>query len=255
MPPGVISSQLFFAVRFSPLLSPRLSTKILSLVRILDIALNPPTKRGKRGGKLNRRNLSSRKFLFCGLLNARSLSASKFIVQHHIIHNNIDLLAVTETWLTLDNGEEILRSVCPSGYLSLHNPRIGRRGGGLAIIYRSSMRVILVNLAVSTLTFEFLAASFSVNSSSFLLLVIYRPPSSNINQFFDEFATFLESIATSSGKLLIVGDFNIHVDDSSNPVFHKFLSLIDSFDILQHVMDPTPSWWTLPRPRPFSSIR
>ena len=39
--------------------------------------------------------------------------------------------------------------------------------------------------------------------------------------------------------MLITGDFNIHVDDCSNPDTQKFLDLLDSFDLQQHVKQPT----------------
>ena len=71
----------------------------------------------------------------------------------------------------------------------------------------------------------------------FTLLVIYRPPSHKPNQFIDEFASLLEFLVHSPGLLLIVDDFNIHVDDKSCQLGQSFLSLIDSFDLQQHVSD------------------
>ena len=46
---------------------------------------------------------------------------------------------------------------------------------------------------------------------------VYRPPPSTFNGltpllFLDEVSTFLEHYITDSGSLLVVGDFNIHVD-------------------------------------------
>ena len=60
-----------------------------------------------------------------------------------------------------------------------------------------------------------------------------------MNDFNDEFGYFLESFALTPGKLLIVGDFNIHVDDTSSQACTSFLSLIDSFDLVQHVEQST----------------
>ena len=44
-------------------------------------------------------------------------------------------------------------------------------------------------------------------------------------------------MVNSPGLLLIVGDFNIHVDDKSCQLGQSFLSLIDSVDLQQHVSD------------------
>jgi len=69
--------------------------------------------------------------------------------------------------------------------------------------------------------------------------VIYRSPSQSVQRFLDEFSDLLELVSVSSGKLLIVGDFNIHVDDPSCSVARKFLSLLDTFGLTQHVNFPT----------------
>ena len=43
----------------------------------------------------------------------------------------------------------------------------------------------------------------------------------------------------SSELLLITGDFNIHVDDPCNPDCVRFLDLLESMDLAQHVHVPT----------------
>ena len=40
-------------------------------------------------------------------------------------------------------------------------------------------------------------------------------------------------------RLLITGDFNIHVDKPEDPAAAKFLSLLQSFGLVQHVTVPT----------------
>ena len=116
---------------------------------------------------------------------------------------------------------------------------MGRRGGAVALIYRSSLKCRFASFDFLASTFELLPTPLSINSSSFLLLVIDPPPLSNINLFLDEFATLLEVLATTPSKLLIVADFNIHIDDLTNQVSRKFTSVTDSFDLLPHVDQPT----------------
>jgi len=57
-------------------------------------------------------------------------------------------------------------------------------------------------------------------------------------RFLDEFSD-LELVSVSSGKLLILGDFNIHVDNPLYSIDRKFLSLLDTFKLTQHVNFPT----------------
>ena len=52
--------------------------------------------------------------------------------------------------------------------------------------------------------------------------------------FLDELASYLAHILTASGHLLIVGDFNFHVD-SQNNTGRRFIGLLHSFNLCQHV--------------------
>ncbi|EFX78554.1 hypothetical protein DAPPUDRAFT_320379 [Daphnia pulex] len=53
------------------------------------------------------------------------------------------------------------------------------------------------------------------------------------------FTGCLELLVAIPGRLLVVGDFNIHVDNLGNSFSCKFISLIESFEIVRHVLDPT----------------
>lgn len=66
-----------------------------------------------------------------------------------------------------------------------------------------------------------------VNCSSTLLrvVIVYRPPSTSYGLFFDEFSCLLEKTAAASGSLLVVGDFNLHVNDEINPAASQFVQL------------------------------
>ena len=82
------------------------------------------------------------------------------------------------------------------------------------------------------------------NSVTTCIVIIYRPPPSSANGFtidlfFNEFSSLLEQLEFSSGKLLITGDFNIHVNDASDTTALKFLDLLDSFNLIQHINMPT----------------
>ena len=75
-------------------------------------------------------------------------------------------------------------------------------------------------------------------------MIIYRIPYSikhpiTTSTFFEEFTGFLESVIMSSELLLITGDFNIHVDDPLDTDCVRFLGLLESMGLQQHVDVPT----------------
>lgn len=68
--------------------------------------------------------------------------------------------------------------------------------------------------------------------------VAYRPPKYNKN-FINEFTDFPAEIMQKFDRVLIVGDFNIHVCCLDKSMGKDFLTLIDSFNLVQSVTGPT----------------
>ena len=66
-------------------------------------------------------------------------------------------------------------------------------------------------------------------------LVIYRPQRIKKSTFIEEIGDLLEFAATVSGKMIVLGDFNVHVDCRSDPETTDLQSLFDCFDLVQHV--------------------
>ena len=171
---------------------------------------------------------------FC-LLNVRSLTNKSFLCQDFIMSNNLDLLFVTKTWLIPDFSLP-LAEACPPGYLSLNKPRQSGRGGGVAVIYRSDHKCS----ALSNTTFSsFKSLAFLLcGEQSIFCAIIYRPPKAS-SGFIEEFSEFLCSIVAKYDRILIVGDFIIHVCcPNSAGLTTDFIHLIESFNLVQHVNNP-----------------
>lgn len=77
------------------------------------------------------------------------------------------------------------------------------------------------------------------------LIVVYYPLPSTKNRFIfplflEEFIPFLECLVSSSGQLLICGDFNSHIDDNSHSAAVKFIDLLSCFNLnLYNILSPT----------------
>uniref|UniRef100_A0A667WJC6 Reverse transcriptase domain-containing protein n=1 Tax=Myripristis murdjan TaxID=586833 RepID=A0A667WJC6_9TELE len=175
--------------------------------------------------------------LFC-LLNVRSLRNKSFICQDFILSNNIDFFIITESWLCPDEYAPLIET-CPPDYLFFHQPRPSGRGGGVACINKNAFKCSPVSFGCFT-SFEIL--SFIIrNNLPFLCVLIYRPPKL-ISGFIQDFSELLSVIMLKYDRVLILGDFNIHVCcPSSSPFAVDFIKLLDSFNLTQHVNFPSHS--------------
>jgi len=58
-------------------------------------------------------------------------------------------------------------------------------------------------------------------------------------QFFEEFSSTLESLITRNSQLLIIGDFNLHIENPSSSSTVRYLDILSQFGLRQHVDEPT----------------
>jgi hypothetical protein len=89
-------------------------------------------------------------------------------------------------------------------------------------------------------SFEVVCVSLQRAGFNAVIVVIYRPGLRSVTQsFFDDFADLLEQLSMLSGSLIIVGDFNIHVDVATNDDSGKISDILSVQDLCQHVKAPT----------------
>ena len=171
-----------------------------------------------------------------GLVNARSLGNKAFILKDFFITRELDFLFISETWLGA--GESgILSDLIPDGCSYFNSPRLSGRGGGILTVYKSDFRCKQLS-RIPTASFE-LSLFEMGHPHTVLCAVIYRPPKCN-KDFLTEFSVFLSEILPNYDRILIVGDFNIHVCcPDKNLLARDFLNTIDSFDLVQAVGGPT----------------
>jgi hypothetical protein len=59
----------------------------------------------------------------CGLINARSIVRKGALIQDMIGLHELDVLAVTESWIVPDEPNVIKLELAPDGYCIVHLPR------------------------------------------------------------------------------------------------------------------------------------
>jgi hypothetical protein len=177
------------------------------------------------------------------LLNARSVRNKTLALLDYTIDQDLDVLFLTETWLGKGGNDcVIIGDLCPSGYSFLHAPRTSGRGGGVGILYRDELHVKLLqrNLSIQVTSFEYMEVTITSLNTVYRIILVYRPPSRHTTDIFlKEFADLLAEHIHTGGRLLALGDFNFHVDDKYNGEALKFLDLVESFNMTQHVLPAT----------------
>jgi hypothetical protein len=85
-----------------------------------------------------------------------------------LIHdNNLDILAVCESWIVDDAPDAIKNNIAPCNYSVLHTYRSrvagrSRKGGGLALIYNKDIIARPVKIAFAPTSFELQLAGVQV---------------------------------------------------------------------------------------------
>ncbi len=190
----------------------------------------------KSKSKLATPSTDVRSLLRFKLLNVRSLKSKSLLVHDDLTVHGIDVFMLTETWLTPLSGSCI--SECtPSGFSFLHRDRNDKVGGGVAIISRNSLAYSEIIVPHGS-SFECVVARPS-DSKLPLIVVIYRPPSASMSQFLSDFSDFIAKVILGKRPILVVGDFNIHVDDANDPSANSFLDILTVYGLTQHVTEPT----------------
>jgi len=177
-------------------------------------------------------------------LNVRSVIKKALSVADMVCSENIDVLAITETWLGTDIDSVVKKKLIPTGYELQHVPR-NSRGGGVAVLHKRGIAVKLLDSSASRAYTHFEHMECMLTSGrSARLIVIYRPPPSpengfTVNVFMTEWEKYLDTLSTCTDDLYITGDINFHFDRPTHPDTCKVQNLFHAFGLKQHVIGAT----------------
>ena len=143
------------------------------------------------------------------MVNARSMGDKAAVPSDLVVSQRIDLLGITETWLTARETSADLAEVTLPGFSFLQIPRQNRRGGG-GLFISSAYKFTPIILLAHT-NFESISGTVELDQSCLNLLNIYRQPGP-ISTFFGEFQDILSYMSTLPHNVVVMGGFNLHVD-------------------------------------------
>ena len=186
------------------------------------------------------KSLNKHQMINISHVNARSIINKVNQFQLEICERNTDICAITETWIKQDDIDSVTKEVPPQGYRILSRSRSGgKTGGGVALVYRDHYSVKELD-QIEVITMEYQGYQLRFDHITLILYIIYRLPSSSVLQFCNEFASILErDVSQPADKVLYLGDFNIHVDNSYNNDTITFMDILDSYNLKNRITFPT----------------
>ena len=242
----------------------RLPADVWENINKLGICVTRQTQRGCRGGRsvkrdkptgrrtgVNTKNLSHVKpikksgMLDFVVLNVRSARQKTDQINQYITQNDVDIMALTETWLTNnDRDRKWISALTPDGYKFINITRISRKGGGLAIIHKTNLSLKCTTDAHRFVSFEHIQCRLATNSLVVDIVILYRPPPSKKNKlttamFIHEFQDYLSQLTLSNNQIIIAGDINISWNDTNCSDTAKLKDTLDMLNVTQLVSQPT----------------
>ena len=174
--------------------------------------------------------------LTIAIFNIRSLITKLYTFREIIGKYNYDIVLLSETWL---HSLILDESVSLDGYTVFRNDREqGRRGGGVLIYVKSNIRCsVIKNLPANNS--EQLWLSFSINKVISCIGVIYRVPQYSTIEFIQNLDDVLSILSPKYDNIYCGGDFNMDLLNISATYYNKFMSLLESFSLIQAVNEPT----------------
>ena len=187
--------------------------------------------------------------IWMSLLNAQSIWDKDCALVDYFLSNNISMAIITESCLqnTEEDACRLSTSEFSTGLFSaIPSNKQDRMEGGILLVHRKSYKADLID-EVFTCSFQATKFKIQVNKCNITLLSSYHPPYSAVSpfterMFIDDFTEWIcdQLVMTDHGnKLLIWGDFNIHMNDESDENAGNFMDIIMTLGLEQHVHFPT----------------
>ena len=173
-------------------------------------------------------------------LNIQSARPAAHNLHELVIDNNVDVLALSETWLYEKGDENCIADLTPKGYTCRSFPRKDGKGGGIAFVLRKEIDSVTTYTELAFSSFE--CIKLTIKSKT--LLCVYRPPPSQVNKsshpiFREEFQNLLDSNTLQGEDLTIFGDLNVHFNKPCQSDVKLFKTVLDEHNLDQWIEGPT----------------
>ena len=101
----------------------------------------------------------------------------------------------------------------------------------MAIIHRELVKILVHEQSYEAMTMECSSYKIKLAGETLSLYAIYCIPSTSVLQFCGELTTLLkQDITYMHGRVLLVGDFNIHIDKKATPDAITFNDMLEGLN-------------------------
>ena len=83
-----------------------------------------------------------------GLINAQSVRGKIDVICDHVIDHKLDILCLSETWLSASRDARVISELTIAGYKFMHVDMRGR-GGGVAILNKSPFDLTVISSEIN----------------------------------------------------------------------------------------------------------
>ena len=181
--------------------------------------------------------MATKNSLNCALLNIQSVTSKRLEIRELIAEKSLDMLALTETWLSNNDSSKIAELV-PDTHIFYHVPR-EKRGGGVGLCLSKRFTHVKMIKSLYYTSFEYIHINFSLTNKLYKFIVLYRPPlKTNFNNFTNEFYGLMSSLFDENRKVYVC-DFNIWTEDDTDNYTKRFLEVVGNFNYKNVVCEPT----------------
>ncbi len=182
-----------------------------------------------------------------GVWNAESIRKKENLAKQYMLDNDLDVLLIVESWLEMNelpSTNEVLP--CSEMYKLQQLPRPNRTnasGGGMLCVHKANLEIQKIP-AIKTKVLEVMDLKIISKKCTIRLVSVYRPPRSKkrsypIADFYEDMESLVGHYKTVTDEVIFCGDYNVHFNNAQESETKRFMNIIESANLIQHVVGRT----------------
>ena len=179
-----------------------------------------------------------------GTVNTRSVKNKSNLIIETSKLENLNFVAISETWLKEEDAHWVATSsLATEEYRIQTINRQGKQGGGVALLHKNRYQVTRDYNAPQLDLLEYGIWSTRVRNRILTIAGLYHPPLGNTRntpaRFLDQVSELVQNLFTNHKNLVLLGDFNIHVNRLDNQDTQAYIDTMEALGLVQHIDQPT----------------